>query len=248
MPRASWKVIERTQFYIPEKFEQKKIANCLNLLDKLITLEQEKFHLTKKVFEQITINLCLNCDIPKKEFTLNDILVESNIKTTTNNQHIILSSTTNGIFAQSEYFENQVASSDNIGYKVLKYNQVVFSPQNLWLGNINFNDKFSIGIVSPSYKVFSIDNDFNPKYIAYLLKLPIMMHKYKISSEQGASVVRRNLDLNSFYSIKVLIPDKNIQGKISIFLELFEAKFQKHDFYLTNLLEIKKSLLKLLFI
>ena len=82
---------------------------------------------------------------------------------------------------QSEYFDKQVASQDNTGYKVLKINRIVLSPQNLWLGNINFNDVYEIGIVSPSYKIFRIEKDFNPVVVAELMKTPRMLYNYALS-------------------------------------------------------------------
>ena len=68
---------------------------------------------------------------------------------------------------QKEYFNRSIASDDNSGYKILKKNQIVFSPQNLWMGNINYNNKYEIGIVSPSYKVFDINKKFDKDYISY---------------------------------------------------------------------------------
>ena len=38
------------------------------------------------------------------------------------------------------------------------------------MGNINYNDKFDIGIVSPSYKIFSIADGYNKRFIAAMLK------------------------------------------------------------------------------
>lgn len=90
-----------------------------------------------------------------KELSFKQLLKEINEKTTENNQHEILSSTKEGIFTQKEYFaDRNVASKDNTGYKILRKNQIVLSPQNLWMGNINVNTEFDIGIVSPSYKIY----------------------------------------------------------------------------------------------
>lgn len=69
------------------------------------------------------------------------------------------------------------------------------------MGNINYNDRFEIGIVSPSYKVFSIDEKFDKGYIAFLLKTRKALWAYPLVSEQGASIVRRNLNYESFLEI-----------------------------------------------
>ena len=108
-----------------------------------------------------------------KNIKLSDILNEVSVKSTINNQYEILSSTANGLFLQKEYFNKQAASENNIGYKILKRNQLVLSPQNLWMGNININDKYDIGIVSPSNKIFDIDdNIINIDFLIIGLNLP----------------------------------------------------------------------------
>lgn len=71
------------------------------------------------------------------------------------------------------------------------------SPQNLWLGNIN---DIGIGLVSPSYKAFKFVN-VNTDFI-------------KPQFTQGASVVRRNLELDSFYQIQMRVPNEDEQNKI----------------------------------
>ncbi|MEG1022803.1 MAG: hypothetical protein RSE50_15000, partial [Myroides sp.] len=66
--------------------------------------------------------------------SLGNFLVEQNDKTSISNEYRVLSSTAKGLFYQDDYFKREVASKDNSGYKILRKNQLVFSPQNLWLG------------------------------------------------------------------------------------------------------------------
>ena len=96
-----------------------------------------------------------------KSVCLGDILIERSERTQTNNQYDVLSSTVKGIFSQREYFSKDIASENNVGYKIIRLHDIVLSPQNLWMGNINYNDKFDIGIVSPSYKIFSIGEGYD---------------------------------------------------------------------------------------
>ena len=104
-------------------------------------------------------------DYPEwEEVNLRKILKEVNEKTTVINQYEVISSTNNGLYLQKDYFNREIASKDNIGYKILKRNQVVLSPQNLWMGNINLNSKYDIGMVSPSYKIFNIKSEFDSSY------------------------------------------------------------------------------------
>ncbi len=145
---------------------------------------------------------------------INDILIERIEKTKVNNQHEILSSTVKGIFSQRDYFSKDIASENNVGYKVIHQHDVVLSPQNLWLGNINYNDKFSIGIVSPSYKVFYISDNYDKRYVAAVLKTHRALYNYMLVSEQGASVVRRNLNIELFEQLVFKLPPLKEQQKI----------------------------------
>ena len=149
-----------------------------------------------------------------EQVRLGDILIERVEKSRINKQYEVLSSTVSGIYSQKEYFNKDIASEDNTGYKVIHRDDVVLSPQNLWMGNINFNDCFEIGIVSPSYKVFSINAKYDKRYIAFLLKTKRALWEYTLVSEQGASVVRRNLNVESFLEISFHIPPMHTQKEI----------------------------------
>jgi len=178
--------------FVPSMQEQEKIGKLFELLDKKIELQKQKIE-ALKLYKKGLLQKIMNDNGQKVK--IKDILEEYSEKTTINNQYESISSTKEGLFLQKEYFNRSIASENNIGYKILKINQVVLSPQNLWMGNINYNDKYEIGIVSPSYKIFNINNEFNKYYIFNLLKSEKALYYYTISSEQGASIVRRNLNI-----------------------------------------------------
>ena len=192
-------------------------------------------------------NKCFS-SLSGKRFSLGDILVERIEKTTRNNQYDILSSTVNGIFSQKEYFNKEVASADNTGYKVVYKEDIVLSPQNLWMGNINYNDRFNVGIVSPSYKVFSIKEGFDKQFVASLLKSSRAIWMYYLVSEQGASIVRRNLNLDSFMQLSFPIPGLNEQKRISNAIFAIAEKIFLEDEVRKSLEIQKASLLKDMFI
>ena len=179
---------------------------------------------------------------------MSDILKEAEERSTTANQYQVLSSTVKGIFSQKEYFNKDIASEDNKGYKVVRKGHIVLSPQNLWMGNINYNDRFDIGIVSPSYKVFSIKEGFNPIFIAALLQTKKALNEYMLASEQGASIVRRNLNIESFMAIKFRIPDACQQDSLSMAITAINAKLNNERCYLEQLTMQKSCLLENMFI
>ena len=74
------------------------------------------------------------------------------------------------------------------------------------------------------------------------------MYKYICSSQQGASVVRRNLNMDDFLSLSFNIPDINKQRKIGLLLNTIEKRIDLEQTYLTKLNQQKKFLLKNMFI
>ena len=222
MPRGDKSQMEKFAFFIPTNVEQKKIARFLSMLD-------ERIRLQNKIIEKLETLIKGICN--KSLYTVNgtaiqlgDILIERRERTVINNQYEVLSSTVKGIFSQREYFSKDIASENNVGYKIIRLHDVVLSPQNLWMGNVNYNDNFEVGIVSPSYKVFSIAENLDKRYIATLLKTHRALYNYMLVSEQGASIVRRNLNMEAFEQITFKIPPLSKQEKIGNAISILQAR------------------------
>lgn len=243
---------------LPSLPEQQKIASFLttvddktsNLKQKVNLLEKYKKGVMQQIFsQQIRFKDTAGKDYPEwEEKSLGEVLKEVNEKSKINNQYRILSSTSKGLFNQDEYFTRDIASKDNVGYKILRKNNLVFSPQNLWLGNINVNLSFDVGLVSPSYKVFSfVEKLTSARYCYYFLTTPKMLFEYEQSSVQGASIVRRNLDLDKFLNINILLPSLEEQTKIAEFLSGIDDKIETTKLQLSKMEVWKKGLLQGMF-
>mgnify|MGYP005875679441 FL=1 len=165
-----------------------------------------------------------------------------------NNQHEILSSTVKGIFSQREYFSKDIASENNVGYKIIRLHDIVLSPQNLWMGNINYNDKFDIGIVSPSYKIYLIADGYDKKYVAVLLKTHRALYNYMLVSEQGASVVRRNLNTEAFEQLVFKMPTLDKQREIGCTISLLKFRLEIANMLIRSYESQKQYLLRQMFI
>ena len=161
---------------IPSKEEQTKIAALLRFIDARIATQNKIIEKLESLIRGIS-NSLLYAD-NGTPIRIGDILKERVEKTKVNNQHEILSSTVKGIFSQREYFSKDIASENNVGYKVIRLHDVVLSPQNLWMGNINYNDYFEVGIVSPSYKIFTIAEGYDKTFIASMLKTHRALYNY----------------------------------------------------------------------
>lgn len=246
--------LSKMKIKYPSIEEQNKIANLFLILDKKVELLEKKYreyqcfkkYLMQKLFAQ---ELRFDFNDEWKNIPFKKLLKEVNEKTTVNNQHEILSSTKEGIFTQKDYFaDRNVASKDNTGYKVLRKNQIVLSPQNLWMGNINVNTEFDIGIVSPSYKIYETTDLIDINYFKHIVKLPRLIYEYTCASEQGASIVRRNLNKQLFNEITIKVPSLNEQKKIGNLFDTCDEKIKNIDKNIQDMKEFKKGLLQQMFV
>ena len=209
---------------IPCKEEQSKISNLLHTVDLRIATQIKIIEKLESLIRGISNNLLYSeSGTPVR---LGDILSERSERTKVNNQHEVLSSTVKGIFSQREYFSKDIASENNVGYKVIRLHDVVLSPQNLWMGNINYNDKFDIGIVSPSYKIFSIADGYDKRFVAAMMKTHRALYNYMLVSEQGASVVRRNLNMEAFEQLVFKMPPIDKQREIGNAISALQSRLE----------------------
>ena len=180
-----------------------------------------------------------------KKVKLGDCIKEVVKKTIENNQYEVLSVTKDGIFSQKEFFKKQIASENNIGYKIIRKNNLVFSTMNLWMGSLDVLTNYDIGIVSPAYKIFEFNEKLMlPEYGKYFMKSYYMLEQYKNCSEQGASVVRRNLDLKALLNVEINIPSIKEQEKIVGILKTIDSIIEKYE----SLLEEKNKFLNDFFV
>ena len=214
----------RIKTSFPSLQEQQKISSFLALLDERIATQIKIIEKLESLIRGISNNLLYSeSGTPVR---LGDILSERSERTKVNNQHEVLSSTVKGIFSQREYFSKDIASENNVGYKVIRLHDVVLSPQNLWMGNINYNDKFDIGIVSPSYKIFSIADGYDKRFVAAMLKTHRALYNYMLVSEQGASVVRRNLNMEAFEQLVFKMPPIDKQREIGNAISALQSRLE----------------------
>ena len=232
--------------YNPTLPEQQKIAKLLSLLDDRIDTQNKIIEKLQSLIKGL--NNTLQYDTGGKSVCLGDILLERSERSQTNNQHEVLSSTVKGIFSQREYFSKDIASENNVGYKIIRLHDVVLSPQNLWMGNINYNDRFEIGIVSPSYKVFSIADGYDNQFVAAMLKTHRALYSYMMVSEQGASIVRRNLNMEAFSQLVFKIPSLDKQREIGYAISLLKSQLKTANKIIKAYTSQKQYLLRQMFI
>ena len=176
------------------------------------------------------------------QIKLGDFLREICIKTVVNNEYPVLTSSKNGIYLQSEYFNKQVASKDNTGYKIIKKGQFTYRAMSD-TGEFypNMLKCVDIGIVSPAYPVFEITNRdiIYPQYLEYFFRSNTF--RYNISGlEQGST--RTSIKFNKMKNIKIKLPSLLEQKKVIMILDRVGSLIFKRQEQLKYFDELTKSL------
>lgn len=244
----SKKDIDNLKFAIPPLPEQEKIALVLGTWDeaieKLSNLIEQKKLLKKGLMQKLLTGKTRlkGFTQPWKEVKLGEILVERNEYTTQNNQVTILTSSRKGIFRQEDYFDKQVASENNIGYKILhKYDFTyrAMTDDDVYCFNQLTNE--DMGAVSPAYSVFYCENVPN-LLIKEILNSKCFGHQLLKISQGGT---RKSLKFSALKTLKIYIPsDINEQQVIAVVLSTADDEISLLNQKLEALKEQKKGLMQ----
>ena len=157
---------------------------------------------------------------------LSECVKEINNRTTENNQYEVLTSSKNGIFSQEEYFDKQVASKDNTGYKIIKKGQFTYrSMSDSGTFTINRLENKDIGIVSPAYPVFEATN-IDAEFLKYYFKSELF-NRAIINLSQGST--RTALKFKDLIDIEIYLPEIEKQKKIVKILKNNDQIIEKYD-------------------
>lgn len=180
-----------------------------------------------------------------KRVKLRDCVEEVNERTTENNQYEVLTSSKSGIYSQEDYFDKQVASKDNTGYKIIKRGQFTYrSMSDNGTFTINRLENRDIGIVSPAYPVFEAIS-INPEYLKYFFQSEGFRKEiYNLS--QGST--RTALKYKDLSNIEILLPSikeqEKIVGILSRIDEIIIKNREKINLYIKRKNAIVDSILK----
>lgn len=172
-----------------------------------------------------------------KKVKLGDCIKEVNERTKKNNQYEVLTSSKNGIYSQEEYFDKQVASKDNTGYKIIKRGQFTYrSMSDNGTFTINRLENKDIGIVSPAYPVFEATN-INAEYLKYFFQSE-EFRKAIYNLSQGST--RTALKYKDLSNIDILLSPIEEQEKIVRIMKKLDSIIERFR----NILEEKDKFIK----
>ena len=162
-------------------------------------------------------------------------------KTTKNNEYPVLTSSKSGLFLQSDYFNKQVASTDNTGYKIIKKGQFTYRAMSD-TGEFypNMLECVDVGIVSPAYPVFEISQTdlIIPEYLKYYFKSNAFQHSIS-SFAQGST--RTSVKFNKLKTASMDLPSKQEQTNILRLLKKAETLIASRQQELQKLDDLVKA-------
>ena len=172
---------------------------------------------------------------------LESFLREINEKTTENDQYPVLTSSKAGVFLQSDYFNKQVASRDNTGYKVIRRGQFTYRAMSD-TGEFfpNMLACTDIGIVSPAYPVFEIAKPevIIPEFLKYFFKSDAFQHSIA-SFAQGST--RTSIKFGKLKTVIIDLPSIEKQIGIIRILDKTSSLIQNRTQEIQKLDELVKA-------
>lgn len=178
-----------------------------------------------------------------EERPLSEYLVEYTEKTKIKNQYPVLTSSRSGLVLQTEHFNGQVTTEDNIGYHVIPYGYFTYRSRSDD-GRFVFNRNTLIdkGIVSYFYPVFYV-NGADPYFV--WIYLNNFLSRQIVREIVGTSQLV--LSFNKLKNLTIKIPSLPEQEKISSFFSLLDQKIEKQQEKIEQLELFKKGMLQKIF-
>jgi type I restriction enzyme S subunit len=169
--------------------------------------------------------------------------VEYTEKTQIKNQYPVLTSSRSGLVLQTEHFNGQVTTEDNIGYHVIPYGYFTYRSRSDD-GRFVFNRNTLIdkGIVSYFYPVFYV-NGADPYFV--WIYLNNFLSRQIVREIVGTSQLV--LSFNKLKNLTIKIPSLPEQEKISSFFSLLDQKIEKQQEKIEQLELFKKGMLQKIF-
>ncbi|MFD1244271.1 restriction endonuclease subunit S [Paralysiella testudinis] len=224
----SQEILNSINIMLPPLPEQTKIAQILGTWDKAIRTteqliansEQQKQALMqqlltgkKRLLNDDGERFCGEWD----EAHLNNLLSEVRLRNQNENIQRVLSVTNHsGFVLPEEQFSKRVASENVSNYKVVKQGQFAYNPSRLNVGSFARLDKFSDGILSPMYVVFSVQSNLlDSDFFLHWMQSHEVNQRIK-NSTQGS--VRESVGFDAFCSFPFRLPIMEEQQKIAAVL------------------------------
>ena len=236
-------ILNSLEIKLPTLNEQDKIIETLNVWDSAIEKTEKLIEKKEALLNWYAKRVLISGKPSKVLFS--DLFKLSSEKNTLNQSYPALSVTKDGVVFQEEYFNKRVASEDTSNYLIARRNTFVFSGLNFWMGSVDLQTLTDVGIISPAYKVFTINSDLiSYEYAHFLIRSNYMKRLLMDSSIVGASIVRRNLDMDNLLNSAIELPTLEQQSKIVEQLSIIQKDIELNKMLLKQYKLQKQGLMQ----
>ncbi len=151
-----------------------------------------------------------------------DNITEVKNKNKNSEVYPVLSVVKEGEFKLSDdVFTKQVYSKNTTNYKIVRKNQVGYNPARANIGSIAMLKDFEVGLVSPIYIVFQMNDTITPTYFYYYMKQPMFLEMIK---HHAIGTTRQNFPFEAFKMFPLVVPPMELQLKFEEIAKPIEQK------------------------
>ena len=162
--------------------------------------------------------------------------------------NVICNSAKQGLIPQREYFDKDIANSDNtIGYYIIERDDFVYNPRksaDAPYGPISSYKYADPGIVSPLYLCFRAKSVINPRYYEWYFKSSVWHRYIYMSGDSGARHDRVSIKDDTFFAMPIHLPSENEQRRIASFLDILESRIEKQRTLVDSLKKYKRGVIQ----
>ena len=182
--------------------------------------------------------------------TLLSSVFTKNTKKNTDGQitNVICNSAKQGLIPQREYFDKDIANSDNTsGYYIIEENDFVYNPRksaDAPYGPISRYKYAEAGIVSPLYLCFRAKKEFNPSFFEWYFRSSAWHRYVYMSGDSGARHDRVSIKDDTFFAMPINLPSAHEQEHIASFLERIDQRIEKQRALVESLKKYKRGVVK----
>ena len=191
-------------------------------------------------------------DEPWKETTLSALFSKSTQKNTDGHiTNVICNSARLGLIPQREYFDKDIANSDNTsGYYIIRQNDFVYNPRkssDAPYGPISSYKYAEDGIVSPLYLCFHAKGEINPLYYEWYFRSSAWHRYIYMSGDSGARHDRVSIKDDTFFAMPINLPSEQEQSKIASFLQSLDERIAAQERLVASLKKYKRGVMQSIF-
>ena len=185
-------------------------------------------------------------DEPWKETTLSALFSKSTQKNADGHiTNVICNSAKLGLIPQREYFDKDIANSDNTsGYYIIRQNDFVYNPRKSYdapYGPIRSYKYAEDGIVSPLYLCFHAKRKINPMFYEWYFRSSAWHRYIYMSGDSGARHDRVSIKDDTFFAMPINLPSEREQSKIASFLQSLDERIAAQEKLVASLKKYKRG-------